>query len=97
MSNQNCPLVELPVEAACRKKWIDGRELYGGDKFVGHPGEEAFSEGIDLLNYLDEWERQGKDVSDVRPLIQWCTRRIQRMVLEERVVPCRTLAAGGGR
>lgn len=97
MSTEIVPLVELPLEQACREKWASGREQYGGDTFVGHPGEEAFSEGVDLLNYLDEWERQGKEVGDLRLLVKWCTRRIQRMVLEERVVPCRTLAAGGGR
>jgi hypothetical protein len=84
MSREFYHLVELPVEEACRQKWVAGRKLYGGDGFVGHPGEEAFSEGIDLLNYLTEWERQGEDVEDIRQMAGVVTRLIQRRLLAER-------------
>jgi hypothetical protein len=97
VSAKKCDLVELCIEDACRQKWIYGRKEYGGDTFIGHPGEEAFSEGVDLLNYLDEWERQGQDVGDVRQVVEWATRRIQRLTLDSRQREWLVMRAGGSK
>lgn len=90
-------MVELELHEAKRQKWDLGRQRHGNGPFRGHPGEEAFEECLDLLNYLDEWKRQGADPAEVDRLttaVERWARVIQSMVLRERARASRAAAAG---
>ena len=48
-----------PVDAA-RARWEDGRVRYGDDWHGRHPLLEAYLEGVDQVNYLEESYRRGE-------------------------------------
>lgn len=64
----NKRLIDLPIEEARAVKWQRGREKYGPD-FVGDPLEELDGEMLDSLNYIDEAERRGLYLADVRAAV----------------------------
>jgi len=90
-------MIELDLQEARRQKWDLGRLRHGPGPFRGHPGEEAFEECVDLLNYLEEWKRQGASAAEIDRLVTAVERWalvIQSMVRRERARARRAVAAG---
>jgi hypothetical protein len=62
-------LVTMSIDQAMATKWAAGRATYSDGPWAGeHPLYEALAEVTDLLNYLDEAERQGYDLSDLQAI-----------------------------
>ena len=80
-SASSTELIRLPIEAARREKWKIGRAKYGPE-FQGHPLEEADSEFLDALNYLDQAEADGFDpgpIQSARLLVLAACQTVRRL------------------
>jgi hypothetical protein len=80
MSTKLPALYQLPIPHACRLKHEIGCQEHrrtSDSPFQGDPLIECYSEFIDALNYLDEAQRQGIDVSEMRPDVERLTAALQ--------------------
>lgn len=69
-------LYRLPWAEAKRRKWEAGRAKYG-DTWAGeHPLIEAYSEVVDLSNYLDEADQREDSSPYYRAQAQRVTREL---------------------
>ena len=69
-------LHRLPWAEAKRRKWEAGRAKYG-DAWAGeHPLIEAYSEVVDLSNYLDEAAERGDSSPYYRARARGLTREL---------------------
>jgi hypothetical protein len=70
-------LCRLTLAEAKSAKWRAGRDAYGPDWHGEHPLVEAFSEAVDLLNYLDEAARRGEEVEKIVEAAELLARVLQ--------------------
>lgn len=73
-------LIEFPFDAARKIKGEAFRkshpELHPGD-FLGDPFEEFDAEMLDAMNYLDEIEKRGFNVSSIKLEVRFVAERVR--------------------
>lgn len=74
-------MLNLSVDEARERRWVEGRAVHGGGAFVGDPYLELYEELLDALNYIEEAIRQGAPRGGPQ-LLQRLRGRIDRCALD---------------
>ena len=75
-------LLELPIIRACLRKWNLGQATHG-PVFQGDPREELYGELADALNYADQLEMIGYDMTRTRKRLLLCAEELRAMWLAD--------------